>query len=182
MDFVVAKALEYYDANNEIYNKLINKVGFVRYKDGKNDQEKNEIYLFDKDDNLIFKSHYEYLGMYRNIESVWIWSWSIPSFLRKNTDMSRKILNYGLEQQDNIFLKGELVNSRTKVTNVIQIDIKVALTSYLSKQPMILNIKYPEGADYGKIVKNININSETDDVYYFLYILDYKDIDPKLLK
>ena len=54
----------------------------------------------------------------------------------------RKILNYGVElEPTNNFLKTELITSRFRVTNKIQLDIYSAIVSYLSKKPRVIKIK-----------------------------------------
>jgi len=94
-----------------------------------------------------------------------------------------------LDSQQN-FLKSELITSRFKINNSIQLDIHASIASYLSKKPMIfkmkqfknkeiknnlINIKYP---DYSKkiLTSDIDVNEQSTEDYieYYLFLLDNK--------
>ena len=82
--------------------------------------------------------------------------------------ISRKILNYGLDLDTNQnFLKTELVTSRFTVSNLLQLDIHVAIASYLTKIPNIYCHK-------------VSLNKSNDEDYIFFS--DPDEIpNPKLL-
>lgn len=142
-DIVMLKeALEYYDSNQFKLEEIIKKIKYIKYKESEKDFEHNEIILFDNNYNQIEKSKYEYIGTYDSTTSIWSWAWSIPTMKKKNTTILRKILNYGVElEPTNNFLKTELITSRFRVTNKIQLDIYSAIVSYLSKKPRVIKIK-----------------------------------------
>ena len=63
----------------------------------------------------------------------------------KNTNyVSRKILEYGLDidYKDISFLKTELITSKFRITDNIQLELHLALASYLSKNPVIFKYAY----------------------------------------
>jgi hypothetical protein len=109
---------------------------------------------------------------------------------KKNTTILRKILNYGIElEPTNNFLKTELITSRFRVTNKIQLDIYSAIVSYLSKKPRIIriklfnNIKLTEDINDKKKSILIDVteplldkNKKSEDQYryteYYLFLLD----------
>ena len=54
--------------------------------------------------------------------------------------MLRNILNYGLNLDpitENTFLKTELITSRFRINDPVQLDVHIAISSYLSKVPFI---------------------------------------------
>ena len=135
---VIKDSLEYYDKNNAKFTKLLKKINYVRFnKTTENSSEYNTISMFDSDRKLICESRYEYIGLYNNDSKTWIWAWSIPRYNKVSTTIARKLIKYGIELDNNMNLKTELVNSRYKISNVIQIDILLACASYLSKKRII---------------------------------------------
>lgn len=135
---IISKALEYYDKNLEINrNNIFNKSD--NYKIFEEDN-KNKI-IFYKNKKEIFKFNCEQIGMYDKNSNTWIWSWSDPYKLKSTDSISRRILNYGLNLDKNqILLKSTLITSRFKVYNETQINIKIALSSYLSKNPIVFSV------------------------------------------
>ena len=188
---LVRDSLEFYDKNTEKYKKIIDNVTFVKFEESINDHEHNYIYLYDEDKNELFNSRYEYIGLFEPKINIWTWAWAIPAINKKNTNIVRKLLMYGteLDSQQN-FLKSELITSRFKINNSIQLDIHASIASYLSKKPMIfkmkqfknkeiknnlINIKYP---DYSKkiLTSDIDVNEQSTEDYieYYLFLLDNK--------
>ena len=81
-----------------------------------------------------YRSRYEIIGLYTSENNIWAWSWAIQCF-KNNTNIARKIWNYGAVLDPNVgFLKTELITSRFKISNKIQLDIHVAIASYISKK------------------------------------------------
>jgi len=171
--------------------KLIDKITYVKFEESINDHEHNYIYLYDEDKKELLNSRYEHIGLYEPKINIWTWAWAIPAINKKNTNIVRKLLMYGteLDSQQN-FLKSELITSRFKINNSIQLDIHASIASYLSKKPMIfkmkqfknkeiknnlINIKYP---DYSKkiLTSDIDVNEQSTEDYieYYLFLLDNK--------
>ena len=188
---LVRDSLEFYDKNTEKYKKLIDKITYVKFEESINDHEHNYIYLYDEDKKELLNSRYEHIGLYEPKINIWTWAWAIPAINKKNTNIVRKLLMYGteLDSQQN-FLKSELITSRFKINNSIQLDIHASIASYLSKKPMIfkmkqfknkeiknnlINIKYP---DYSKkiLTSDIDVNEQSTEDYieYYLFLLDNK--------
>jgi hypothetical protein len=221
---LVRDSLEYYDKNTEKYKNILNKITYVKFKESINDHEHNYIYLYDEDKKELFNSRYEYIGLYepsprgfgqtsepsprgfgqtsepsntQHYLSIWTWGWAVPNFNKKNTTIIRKLLMYGTELDPlQNFLKSELITSRFKINNLIQLDIHAAIASYLSKKPIIFkmkkfknidiqnnltNIKYPKY--FSRItpetttnISEISDNPEEQYVEYFLFLLDSDNI------
>jgi hypothetical protein len=115
---------------------------------------------------------------------MWIWGWSLPQYKKNTTTIVRKLWNYGAELDVNShFLKRELITSRFRISDPIQLEIHTAIATYLSKKPLIYKhtIKYDtvKDEDFVPVLdQNINKYNETSDYNtYYMFILDYDKID-----
>lgn len=170
---IVTDALEYYDTNSEKYKTIFKNVHYVSFTNNKSDASHNIIQLFDDDKKLMLSSKYEIIGMFIPKNKTWIWGWSIP-FLRKNmTTIIRKILNYGVELDPSVYIKPELITSRFHITNETQLDIHMAVATFLSKKQAVYKF-YDDSERYNFDSKtHIDVKNISDDyVVYYLFILD----------
>jgi hypothetical protein len=128
LSYLLNKSFNYYDSKKNEYKNFIN----------------DEVVLDPKNSNIKFKKNnkffkYEMLGLFDNNTNVWVWSWMIPSIDMKKKIISKKLLDYGLKLNvfgddfDQLYLRTQLVNSRFLLNNSIQLEIHVALSSYLAK-------------------------------------------------
>ncbi len=177
---IVPLSLEYYDNNNKENEKLLKQIkyygGFDKNISPDEKQNLNIIEFYDKDKNIIKKSKFEVLGSFISTGNVWVWGWAFPKLDSRFIQASRKLLNYGMNINENIFLKRELITSRFKISNPIQNEIYAAMGSYLSKIPFIFNYKFY----YNKIdevyTKNkdgeniLDLTKEFDDDYVQIYM------------
>jgi len=184
---IVRNSLEYLDNNKSKYKSYLNKIKYYSLEFLYGDLERHKIIFYDKNKNKLFETEYEIIGVYNNFAKTWAWSWSIANFSKNEVYLARKILMYGLDivpDKDTIFLKSELITSRFRISNPIQLDIHVGLASYLSKIPFIFKLYIPT---------NLNENLEgnlypilTDDDFsffdntnfqiYYLFLLNEKII------
>jgi len=184
---IVRNSLEYLDNNKSKYKSYLNKIEYYSLEFLYGDLERHKIIFYDKNKNKLFETEYEIIGVYNNFAKTWAWSWSIANFSKNEVYLARKILMYGLDivpDKDTIFLKSELITSRFRISNPIQLDIHVGLASYLSKIPFIFKLYIPT---------NLNENLEgnlypilTDDDFsffdntnfqiYYLFLLNEKII------
>ncbi|ARF09272.1 hypothetical protein Catovirus_2_221 [Catovirus CTV1] len=177
-NLLVSDALEYYDINHEKYEPFFRNVKSIKFEEATSDIDYYKIIFIDKNDNVIGKSRYENIGIYSQKGKIWTWAWSISTFAKNTINIIRKVLNYGIDiDNSKRFLKNELITSRFKISDKTQIDIHIAIASYLSKQPAIFIIKkLPFSVEKYEIVSDVDFYTEADDVYYFLFILDYKNL------
>jgi len=175
---LLINALNYYDINEEKYKNIISKCKNYSIKRSNTEIDHDMIIFYDDDLHIVFQSRYEILGTFYNNVNLWIHSWANP-ILNKNLNyISKDILNYGLNmnlKDETLFIKTELITSRFKITDNIQLDIHVAIASYISKQPFIFKLIYDPNLDVRDISQNIypvptNINEMTRINY--LYLLD----------
>jgi hypothetical protein len=134
---LIDKALSFYDKKNREYNKYLNLENISI------DREKTKIIFNDNDKEF----NYEVLGVFDNTTNIWMWAWMVPEFMYNETELVRKLLNYGLKitptsasniSPEKIYLKTEMVNSRFMVKDEFQLQLHLAISCYLSKD----NIKF----------------------------------------
>lgn len=191
----VTTSLKYFDENSEKYEGVLKHAKYIKYFLAENDMSNNIVVFFDKNKREIFKSRYEIIGLYNTDVNTWTWSWAIPTFKKNNTGTARKLLNYGLMLDPSAkYLKTELITSRFRVADIVQLEIHIAIASYISKNPFVYKYgmaKYNisvdgtrEISDIRKSVDNegyIFINPDTNDTLfvYYIFLLDYDKLNMK---
>ena len=131
---LIKKSLIYFDNQNNKYNKFlkntkihINEKKILNIKDDKN-----------IDDSLKFET--EILGIFNHQPNVFLWSWSLPYLATNETKISKELLNYGLKLEpssntvSHFFLKSLLVNARNYIESDFDLDLILALSSYILKE------------------------------------------------
>jgi hypothetical protein len=178
---LIINSLKYYDINTEKYSKLFNKAKYYSRisANQKGDLDHHQIILYDENKKEILKSRYEILGIYYFNLKLWVWGWSMPTLRKNEIILSKKILNYGIDLDlDSTFLKSELVISRFRISDEIQLDIHVAIASYISKNPMIFKVIYPPLSseesenDSDSQLHELRTEIADNSIIYFIYLLD----------
>lgn len=171
---LVTNALEYYDQNDDNFKEISKNAQYIKFIKAETDMDHNVIVFYDQNKKEFFRSRYEIIGLYTSDSNVWAWSWAIPTFQKNNTNIVRKIWNYGVVLDPKVgFLKTELITSRFKITNKIQLDIHVSIAAYISKNKLIYKHynyinKIPDVDGY------LHIAETLDEVYtaYYMFLLD----------
>lgn len=138
---LIKKSLEYFDNNNKKYENEINELtdSFIK---GKN-IVKNE--LDDQNSRLKFTSSNftyepELLGVYNINAKTFVWSWNFINLPKYLAIQSKYLLKYGLDigrssedflSEDSFYLKILLCNSRLNIEDEIQLDVLIAICSYI---------------------------------------------------
>jgi hypothetical protein len=126
---LVKKALLNYDIKNEKHEDIINTKEYIF-------NTENATLTFNK---LNKKFKFNILGIFDYSKKIWIWSWLVPSYSYNHILYTKKLLDYGIkinpEKIDIEFLwiKTQLVNSRFLLDDSLQLDIHLAVISYLMK-------------------------------------------------
>ena len=189
----VTTSLKYFDENSEKYEGVLKHATYIKYFPAENDMANNIIVFYDKNKNEIFKSRYEIIGLYNSDVNTWTWSWAIPTFKKNNTGIARKLLNYGLMLDPSVkYLKTELITSRFRVADLVQLDIHVAIASYISKNPFIYkygmaryNVSTDGNREISDIRKSIDndgfiiVNPNIEDTLfiYYIFLLDFDKLN-----
>ena len=130
---LIDKAIDYYDIKSLQYKKYIDSDNITL------NREDNTIIFPDVDE---IKYTYEVLGFFDNTTNIWMWAWMSPQFTNNETNIVKKLLNYGLKinptlsekiTPDRLYLKTQLVNSRFLLEDEFQLELHLAISSYLAK-------------------------------------------------
>lgn len=195
IDSTIKDALEFYDNNCEKFDNFYKKINFIKFIN--NNNQTDEIIFLDQNKKVLLESSYEILGIYLPKQHLWKWSWSIPTWHKKFTFISRKILEYAfnLDNTKEYLLRSKLINSKIKIMNDLQLDIHIALSSYIGKQPLIFkfynridDVEDNETQSDESVNSNeentenlLNYSSENKDynedyMIIYLFILNHNDI------
>lgn len=196
---VVANALNEFDKNKMKYLKFFSEIEYYVIDTNNNDQEHNTIIFFDKQNEEIFRSRYEHLGIYNNYVRSFIWSWADYTKNKNETSVVRKLLQYGLNilfQDDIFFFKNSLISSKLNFDNLSQLNYHIAICTYLIKQPLIFESYTRPFSKESRLSSGVTIdkkfirkrydiiNRHIDDPIYscnYLILLDHDKIPKKYL-
>lgn len=126
---LVKKALLNYDIKNEKHKEIINTKEYIF-------NEENATLTFNK---LNKKFKFNILGIFDYSKKIWIWSWLVPSYSYNHILYTKKLLDYGIKinpgkiDKEFLWIKSQLVNSRFLLDDSLQLDIHLAVISYLMK-------------------------------------------------
>lgn len=131
---IISKSLIYYDNKNKEYKN------FIRTSNYNFNRENNTIKFPDIDDKTY---NYEILGYFDYTTNIWLWGWMLPGLTNKETKTVNELLFYGLKiNRENpkkkmehwqYYLKTQLVNSRFLLRDFFQLELHLAIASYLLK-------------------------------------------------
>lgn len=153
---LIKESLSYFDKQNLKYNNLI---------ESKKKINPDKVVFYDENNNEKSKYNYEVLGTFYNKTKVWMWGW----MWAEETPISDGLLKYGLkidsrmisDRPEFMFIKTQLINSRILLENSINLDIQLALSSYLIKDKCIFVCPHKEF---------INVDDPNDYIIRYLVI------------
>lgn len=177
---LVTTALKYYDQNNELHKDTLKRGNYIKFMSGESDLEHKIIIFYDKDKKEFFRSRYEVIGVYNSESNTWTWSWSIPTFKKNNTNIARKLWNYGALLDPSVkYLKTELITSRFRVANPVQLDIHIGIAAYLSKNPLVYKHSIVGYSKYDIEGFTDITESELEEskTIYYMFLLDHKNAE-----
>ncbi len=136
--YIISKSLEDYDSTANILRFLKKKTKLVPIEK-KQDTERDLWTFYDIDTNeIVLETEVEALGIYHKRLGIWSWAWSIPILSSTKIHLSKEMLLYALSLgPESSYLKTILITSRGSIDDPIQLDIHIALASYIIKQPYI---------------------------------------------
>ena len=171
---------------HDIYEyKIINFIKKIKYLKINNEPNLTpRIKFFDSDKNLLLDSGFENIGIYKQKNNIWQWGWSMNAINNNQNSISRNILTYSFKLKSDIpsefLLKCILLDSKHIIKNKLQLEILLALSSYLSKfhfifklpvlPSSVLNVDDKDYINYNSLFTDKNYND--CDILY-LFIIDY---------
>jgi hypothetical protein len=166
---IVRDSLEYYDNNIDIINEYIKNIDTIEV-----DVNNSQIHI-NYDNKKKKDATFEFLGKYDASSKIWVWSWAIPYFPKKVTNISRRIIKYALDNdmKEKLYLKTELITSRFLIANDIQLDIHKAISSYISRTKILFMISIIDVENKRNICK---VSTDiTQGQHYLVAIIDNND-------
>jgi hypothetical protein len=174
----ITDALRYYDQYTDKFKNLRRKVRYIqRYSDKQQGLEGLHMIFYDADMKKLFISKVEILGKYYNNINTWVWGWSLPDVSKSLVRTIRNVFLYGTDidindNQVNTMLRYELITSRFRIDNDIQIEIHCAIASYLAKKPFVMAFRDMDVSKDGLTkVKNDDDIEKTNTTFY-VFIMD----------
>ena len=177
----IKTAIEEHDIYEYKILNFLKKIEYIKFTNNLNLTPR--IKLFDSNKNLLLDSSYENVGIYKQKNNTWIWAWSMNSINNNQNFISRNILSYSFKLRTDIpsefLLKSILLESKHLIKNKLQLEILLALSSYLSKFhfilkiPILLDTNNKENDfffNYKTLFMDKNINN--CDILY-LFVIDY---------
>jgi hypothetical protein len=138
MNNIIKNSLEYYDSkyNNLIKKLKIEKDEHVIKRDNNFDLKENIFIIKDINNNNKFTSNYEILCSWDEENKIITWAWALPNINKNKMYISKNLLNYGLDLNDDnlLELKNILINSKIKIENKISLNILMMIFLFLSKK------------------------------------------------
>jgi len=177
----IKTAMEEYDIYEYKIINFLKKIDYLKFENNKNLTPR--VKFFDSNKNLILESGFENIGIYKQKNNIWQWGWSMNAINNNQNFISRNILSYSFKLKSDIpsefFLKSILLDSKHKIKNKLQLDILLALSSYLSKfhfilkLPITINFNTLTQDDYINYKKLFTDKNFNDCEILYLFIIDY---------
>jgi hypothetical protein len=166
---IIITALEDYDNHRSTINYLKTNASIRLDVTNRHSNNRRSVITF-KDNftgETIIETEYEFLGIYLDSYHIWNWAWSTTQIQKSEMNISIELLQYGLNLLDkHPFIRYLLTNSRYFIKDKSQLDIIIAICSYVTKNSYIYNFEYQTG---------------NQKIIYYLILLD-KDAMDELTK
>lgn len=141
---ILSVAIEYYDKNNELYEKIKNQIAYIETDTIPGNTVASFLIFFDSDNKILFRSKFGVIGIFYKIYHMWIWGWAHPGLEYEMVATIKNVFVHALSLNshttDLFIIKSELITSRFGISDDTQIDIHCAIASYLAHIPFIIKI------------------------------------------
>lgn len=159
----IKKALIEYDSASSVIKYLLKNTIHVIEQTSSNYKRSISKFFSRTTNELVLESENEILAIYYSKHQIWCWAWSLVELTDSENFLAKEILLYSLGMDTNLsYIKSLLTTSRGIIDDVSQLDINLAVSSSLIKQPYI----FP----YYHKIGNHTL------VYYFI-LLNNTDLD-----
>lgn len=135
MNNLIKNAIEYYDFKHILMKNISYKKENIKTNNKITDLQDNIFIYKNKKDNKSKKLKYEILGKIDEDNKILTWSWSLSEISKNKSYISKSLLNYGLDLNDDnlLELKDLLINSKIKYYDINSLDIILILCLFLTK-------------------------------------------------
>jgi hypothetical protein len=141
-NYIIAKALEGYDNSSNVIKYLADrqKTSIKLEREKKQNQRALFVFRDNKTNEIVLSTEMELLGIY--YDNIWCWAWTIPTFENLDILLAKELLMYALKMgPEYAIIKSMMINSRGTVDDPIQVDINIALATYILKYTYIYPVK-----------------------------------------
>jgi hypothetical protein len=134
MNNLIKSSIEYFDLKETEFKSI----NYDILYENKSDLNYNNI-IINSIQNKNKKFNYEILCKIDKNNKMIIWSWALPNIEKNKTFVSRNLLKYGLDLNDEslIELKNILINSKIRYQNVNSMNILFYIFLFLTKKEWI---------------------------------------------
>ena len=160
---IISEALVQYDAAQPVIRYLLKNARQEGIK-STNDIERTKIKFIDKNtDEVLVDTEVEILAIFYDKFNVWSWAWAHTGLTNAENYLSKEILLYALKLESDLsYLKSILTRSRGEIKDITQIDINLAIGSFVIKKPYIFPYIY---------------TIDNDNLVYYLILINNDDLD-----
>ena len=165
---IIATALEEYDKSKK-FMKQLRKKTLYQVINPTNPETQRTVYKFlDRyTTKHLFSSEGELLALYYKKFDIWSWPWANTNLSNGETYYSKQLIKHAINLGSELsYIKSILITSRGLIKHPYQIDINLAISSYIIKHNYIL-------------VKKIVINEQDPDDYvnHYIILLNNTELD-----
>ena len=134
MNNLIKSSIEYFDLKETEFKSI----NYDILYENKSDLNYNNI-IINSIQNKNKKFNYEILCKIDKNNKMIIWSWALPNIEKNKTFVSRNLLKYGLDLNDEslIELKNILINSKIRYQNINSMNILFYIFLFLTKKEWI---------------------------------------------
>jgi hypothetical protein len=141
---LIASSLTEYDKTSSFIQTLGSDYQFELIEPSLKYDKHKIIFRHNKTNEELFTSAYEILGFFYGKHNIWVWAWSHLTLNYSQKYLSQELLQYALKLDDAAQLKNIFITGRGIVRSKTEIDIYLALSANITKQPYI----YPDIKEY----------------------------------
>jgi hypothetical protein len=179
---LIYDSFKYYDSNMEKFENLFGNLHF-NFIYNELDYEHDKIVFINNKNENVCESRYEIIGYFYPQKKLWVWAWSTISGKKNALNVSRQLWIYGTKlDNQNIFLKTLLTNSRFTVTNNKHLDVHLAISAYLTKTLFLAKIYTRYGSKRDELTRHatsFNYKYDNNNNNYritYMKLIDHENI------
>ena len=160
---IIKNSLIEYDNTRSVIKYLHEKTDYWGTK-AESEYTRTKMHFEDKETGkTILTTEVETLAIFYDKLNIWSWAWSHPGLLNSENYLAKEILIYSFKLGSELsYIKTILTTSRGVIKDRMQIDINLAISSSIIKQPYIFPYVYPV---------------DGHELVYFLILLNDEDLN-----